>query len=98
VTELPLRRRTPSEIELPGPGAEAVRARIGPKVYDLNVQQYCCAGLNFGYFYDGSPIIVYDGEAHPPYTMGDFSPSTVPGCRAPHLWLWGAARIIETPG
>ena len=22
---------------------------------DLNVQQYCCAGLNFGYFYDRSP-------------------------------------------
>jgi 4-hydroxy-2-oxoheptanedioate aldolase len=26
------------------------------------VQQYCCGGLNFGYFYDRSPLIAYDGE------------------------------------
>ena len=26
--------------------------RVGQEAYDLNVQQYCCGGLNFGYFYD----------------------------------------------
>ena len=31
---------------------DAARARIGTGAYDLNVQQYCCGGLNFGYFYD----------------------------------------------
>ena len=40
--------------------------RVGRALYDLNVQQYCCGGLNFGYFYDRSPIIAYDGEAAPP--------------------------------
>jgi hypothetical protein len=81
-----------------GPEGEAARARIGKEVYDLNVQQYCCAGLNFGYFYDGSPIIAYDGEAHPPYTMRDFSPSTVPGCRAPHLWLRFGRSLYDALG
>ncbi len=66
---------------------EAARAAIGKEAYELNVQQFCCAGLNFGYFYDGSPIIAYDGEAPPAYSMGEFTPSTVPGCRAPHFWL-----------
>src|SRR5207244_9658550 len=58
-----------------------------PISYDLNVQQYCCAGLNFGYYYDRSPIIAHDGEAPPPYSMGSFTASTVPGARVPHLWL-----------
>ena len=35
--------------------------------YVLDVEQQCCGGLNFGYFYDRSPIIAYDGAAgaHP---------------------------------
>ena len=47
----------------PGPEGDAVRERIGRAMYELNVQQFCCGGLNFGYFYDRSPIIVYDGES-----------------------------------
>jgi 2-polyprenyl-6-methoxyphenol hydroxylase-like FAD-dependent oxidoreductase len=88
-------RRTPPEIEMPGPIGDAVRAR---EFYDLNVQQYCCGGLNFGYFYDGSPIIAYDGEPHPTYTMSDFTPSTVPGCRAPHLWLSDGRSLYDALG
>ena len=37
-------------------------------------------------------MIAYDGEQQPPYSMGDFTPSTVPGCRTPHFWLRTAAR------
>jgi len=62
------RKSVSDEIEADGPEADAYRAAVGKTTYDLNVQQYCCAGLNFGYFYQGSPIIVYDGEAAPPYT------------------------------
>ena len=70
----------------------AVREHFGRMVHDLNVPQYCCGGLNFGYFYDRSPIIAYDGEAAPPYSMYDFTPSTVPGCRTPHVWLRDGRR------
>jgi hypothetical protein len=38
-------------------------------------------GLNLGYFYDRSPIIAYDGEQAPAYTMG--TSTTVPCCRVP---------------
>lgn len=81
------RGAVPNEIEDEGPAGDAARAAVGQAAYDLNVQQYCCAGLNFGYYYDRSPIIAYDGQEHPPYSMADFTPSTVPGCRTPHLWL-----------
>lgn len=59
------RRAVPPDIEVPGPEGDALRAEIGREAYELNVQQFCCAGLNFGYFYTGSPIIVTDGEAPP---------------------------------
>ena len=76
----------PDDIEAAGPEGEAARRRLGREAYELNVNQYCCGGLNFGTFYDRSPIIAYDGETPPPYSMAGFTPSTVPGCRTPHLW------------
>jgi 2-polyprenyl-6-methoxyphenol hydroxylase-like FAD-dependent oxidoreductase len=98
IRNIDMRCRTPAEIEMDGPKGAAARERVGKEAYDLNVQQYCCAGLNFGYFYDGSPIIAYDGEAHPPYSIGDFSPSTVPGCRAPHVWLRFGRSLYDALG
>jgi 2-polyprenyl-6-methoxyphenol hydroxylase-like FAD-dependent oxidoreductase len=88
----------PETIELPGPGGDAVRARIGRQAYDINVSGFCCAGLNFGYFYSDSPVIAYDGEQAPAYTIDDFSPSTVPGCRTPHLWLRDGRSLYDALG
>jgi 2-polyprenyl-6-methoxyphenol hydroxylase-like FAD-dependent oxidoreductase len=92
------RREISAEIELPGPVGDAARARLGREAYELDVQQQCCGGLNFGYFYARSPIIAYDGESHPAYTMHDFTPSTVPGCRAPHLWLNDHRSLYDALG
>jgi 2-polyprenyl-6-methoxyphenol hydroxylase-like FAD-dependent oxidoreductase len=92
------RREVPIEIEAPGPAGDAVRARIGSAAHDADVEQQCCAGLNFGYFYDRSPIIAYDGEQHPPYTMGAFTSSTVPGCRVPHVWLAPGCSLYDALG
>ncbi|MDQ0572721.1 2-polyprenyl-6-methoxyphenol hydroxylase-like FAD-dependent oxidoreductase [Variovorax paradoxus] len=93
------RRAVPQDLEAPGPEGDALRAEIGREAYDLNVQQFCCAGLNFGYFYTGSPIIVADGEHTPPaYSMGGFTPSTVPGCRAPHFWLTDGRSLYDAFG
>src|SRR5579864_4809181 len=81
------RRDVPAAVEAPGDEGRLAREQFGRAVYDLNVRQYCCGGLNFGYFYDRSPIIMYDGEQAPTYTMGTFTSTTVPGCRAPHVWI-----------
>ncbi|WP_346771800.1 FAD-dependent monooxygenase [Bradyrhizobium sp. 170] len=92
------RKSVRDEIEADGPEADAYRAAVGKTTYDLNVQQYCCAGLNFGYFYQGSPIIAYDGEDAPSYTMGEFTPSTVPGARLPHIWLADRRSLYDAIG
>ena len=92
------RAEVPANIEDPGPEGDAVRERIGRAMYELNMPQFCCGGLNFGYFYDRSPIIAYDGETAPPYTMYDFTPSTVPGCRVPHVWLRDGRSLYDAMG
>ena len=92
------RRAVPANIEDQDPEGEAARALIGAEAYELNVQQFCCEGLNFGYFYEKSPIIAHEAEPAPAYTMGSFTPSTVPGCRAPHFWLDNGASLYDLLG
>jgi 2-polyprenyl-6-methoxyphenol hydroxylase-like FAD-dependent oxidoreductase len=82
-------------IEAAGPEGDAMRAATGRSLVELNVQQYCCAGLNFGYFYGDSPLIDKDDEPAPAYTMGSFTPSTAPGCRLPHLWLRDGVSLYD---
>jgi 2-polyprenyl-6-methoxyphenol hydroxylase-like FAD-dependent oxidoreductase len=92
------RSAVPDDIEASGHRGDELREALGKAAYELNVQQYCCAGLNFGYFYANSPIIAYDGATAPEYTMGNFTPSTVPGARLPHFWLSGGESIYDKLG
>lgn len=92
------RRDVPQDIEKPGADGERIRAEFGREVYELNVQQYCCGGLNFGYFYADSPIIAHDGEQAPGYTMADFTPSTVPGCRTPFFSMKNGQPLYDAIG
>ena len=88
----------PAEVDDDGPEADALRARIGADAYALHVQQFACAGLNFGYYYPDSPIIDYDRGQAPAYTMHDYTPSTVPGCRTPHFWLADGTSLYDRMG
>jgi 2-polyprenyl-6-methoxyphenol hydroxylase-like FAD-dependent oxidoreductase len=98
--EAEIRRRglVPSELEEAGPRGECAREEVGRLAYEINVQQYACVGLNFVTFYDRSPIIAYDSAVHPPYTMATYMPSTVPGCRTPHLWLEDERSLYDALG
>ncbi|MGO8913725.1 MAG: FAD-dependent oxidoreductase [Bradyrhizobium sp.] len=82
--EAEIRRRgaVPGEIEDAGPEGERARQQTGRLTYEINVQQYACAGLNFGSYYDRSPIIAYDGAEPPAYTMSSYTP--LDGPRLPH--------------
>lgn len=92
------RSSVPANIEDGTPEGAAARQKMGEEAYRLNVQQYCCAGLNFGYFYDQSPIIVSDGTQPPEYSMSEFTVSSVPGCRVPHFWLTESESLLDRLG
>jgi 2-polyprenyl-6-methoxyphenol hydroxylase-like FAD-dependent oxidoreductase len=98
--EAEIRRRgaVPDEIEDEGAEGERARRQTGRLTYDINVRQYACAGLNFGTYYDRSPIIAYDGTEPPAYTMDSYTPSTVPGCRTPHLWCKDGSSLYDAMG
>jgi 2-polyprenyl-6-methoxyphenol hydroxylase-like FAD-dependent oxidoreductase len=98
--EAEIRRRgaVPADIEDAGSQGELARREVGRLAYEINAQQYACAGLNFGTYYDRSPIIAYDGAEHPAYTMDSYTPSTVPGCRTPHFWRDDGGSIYDAMG
>ncbi len=78
--------------------ARFVRKQLGKTLYDMNAPQFACSGLNFGYYYDNSPIVAYDGESAPQYEMGEYTSSTVPGCRMPHYWIDGKTSLYDALG
>ena len=92
------RSSVPQNIEDDTPQGAVSRRQMGQEAYDLNVQQYCAAGLNYGYYYDNSPVIVYDAESPPAYSMSEYVPSTVPGCRIPHFWLKDRVSLYDMFG
>lgn len=92
------RSAVPDNIDADDEAGAQARMALGKQAYDLNVQQYCCGGLNFGYYYDKSPIIAYDEATPPAYGMADFTPSTVPGCRVPHIWLNDGRSLYDSLG
>lgn len=98
--EAEIRRRSaiPAAIEDAGEEGERARTAVARETYAINVQQYAAAGLNFGSYYDRSPLIAYDGSEFPPYTMATFRSSTVPGCRTPHVWLDGGRSLYDAVG
>jgi 2-polyprenyl-6-methoxyphenol hydroxylase-like FAD-dependent oxidoreductase len=95
-----IRERTsvPPHLEDDTKEGEAARREVGGAAYRLHVQQFACAGLNYGYFYDRSPIIAYDGEQAPLYSMYDYTPSSAPGCRTPHFWLGDGRSLYDAMG
>ena len=62
---------------------EETRTFIRNTLLDNDSAQFNPEGLNFGMHYDRSPLIVYDDGVAPEYEMEKYTPTTVPGCRAP---------------
>jgi len=97
-TEIRRRGSVPADIEDAGADGERARSEVGRLTYEINVRQYACAGLNFGTYYDRSPIIAYDGTEPPTYTMDRYTPSTVPGCRTPHCFRQDGSSLYDAMG
>ncbi|MDH3239425.1 MAG: FAD-dependent monooxygenase [Alphaproteobacteria bacterium] len=80
-----------SVIEEDSPAGEAAREKVQQsdfitKSHFLVPEERDSLGVILGVRYDGSPIIVADGTP-PEDILETYSPSSVPGGRAPHLWL-----------
>jgi 2-polyprenyl-6-methoxyphenol hydroxylase-like FAD-dependent oxidoreductase len=86
--------------ELEGDGAAGVAARRAAGDY-LNRHaraEFNIPGVTFGGRYDGSPIIVPDGNAPPPDLANEYVPSASPGGRPPHLWIDETTSLFDLFG
>jgi 2-polyprenyl-6-methoxyphenol hydroxylase-like FAD-dependent oxidoreductase len=85
----------PDDVELDGAAGEAARAAAAKLSYVRynhfnRPEDKDAVGVQIGGRYDGSPIVIPDGEPPPdtfPETYDEYVPNGLPGGRAPHLWL-----------
>ena len=76
----------PAELEDDSPAGAEARTRAGEYFNRHARKEFNIPGITFGCRYDGSPIIVADGDP-PPDRANVYIPTSCPGGRAPHLWL-----------
>lgn len=77
-----------AHLEQPDAQGEAARADLGAHLATFG-EEFASIGVQLGARYDGSPIIAENGAA-PSDDLIRYTPSSVPGGRAPHLWLNGS--------
>lgn len=80
------------------PAGQATRERVAARIVEAKNKEFEPVGAQFGYHYQGSPLVVDDGTVAPPVAMGSYTPSASPGCRAPHSWLDTTTSLYDRFG
>ncbi|HEX2115839.1 MAG TPA: FAD-dependent oxidoreductase [Alphaproteobacteria bacterium] len=75
----------PPEMEDNSPAGAAARAKVGAFLGTFG-EEFASIGVQLGARYDGSPIVCAQGTP-PRDSLTEYMPSSVPGGRAPHVWL-----------
>lgn len=81
-----------------GPQGDALRRRIGAGLRESTRLDWESWGLQVGYRYEGSPIVLADGTAAPPDDYGSYTPTSRPGSRAPHAWMADGRSTLDLFG
>ncbi|PCJ70626.1 MAG: monooxygenase [Rhodobiaceae bacterium] len=75
-----------------------LRAFVGAALVERDGPQFNPIGLNFGVPYEGSDVIISDDEEPPEFGIDLYTPSTVPGCRVPHLIFPDGSSLYDQLG
>ena len=81
-----------------GPVGDAARKTIGERLTRSLHHEWSSLGIDLGYRYDDSPIIVPDGTPPTPDDPSDYVPTARPGHRAPHAWLDDGRSTLDLFG
>ena len=90
--------RIPDELEDDTPEGEVARRLAGTHLHDHARAEFDIPGVTLGARYEGSPIVAGDGALPPPDAANAYVPSSVPGGRAPHLWLDDGRSLYDALG
>lgn len=81
-----------------GPEGDARRAKLGAAIAALGNAENECWGIEHGYGYYGSPIVMAENGAPPHFDPLYCVPATYPGARLPHLLLGDGTALIDRLG
>ncbi|MGE0733874.1 MAG: FAD-dependent monooxygenase [Alphaproteobacteria bacterium] len=85
------------ELEEDNAAGAAARAELG-KYLSTFGEEFASLGIQLGARYDDSPLIAHDGAAPPVDDPFVYTPSSVPGGRAPHVWLTDGGALFDRFG
>jgi 2-polyprenyl-6-methoxyphenol hydroxylase-like FAD-dependent oxidoreductase len=85
------------ELDGEGPEYEAARSNIGRRIAEIGNAENESWGVELGYRYDNSPVIVRETGA-PVVNPLNYKPNTVPGARLPHVLLRDGLPIHDRLG
>ncbi|MFJ9344293.1 FAD-dependent monooxygenase [Streptomyces sp. NPDC101733] len=77
----------PAALEADTAEGRAAREKTSARLAEYGLLTLDTIGVQLGARYDGSPVVDAGGDAPPPDAFTTYTPSGVPGGRAPHLWL-----------
>jgi 2-polyprenyl-6-methoxyphenol hydroxylase-like FAD-dependent oxidoreductase len=86
------------DVERSGAVGDRAREILRDYVLEHSFPQHSPLGLNFGYRYEGSPIIVPDGAPPPPFEFGAFHADAGPGHRLPHFRRTDGTPVFDSLG
>ena len=81
-----------------GPVGDACRAEIGRNLVAALNSEWNSIGVDLGFRYDKSPVIVPDGTPPTPDDPSDYIQTARPGHRAPHAWLPDGRSTLDLFG
>jgi len=76
----------------------AMRSAMGERIVAADASQFNSVGVQLGYYYDNSPINIDDGTPPPAFSLDKYVPTTRPGSRAPHAWLFDGKSLYDALG
>ncbi|MEL6386211.1 MAG: FAD-dependent monooxygenase [Pseudomonadota bacterium] len=81
-----------------GNAGQSKRAAHGAHIMALGNLENEAWGLEWGYRYDGSPVICHESGDPPPYDWEAYTPSTWPGSRPPNIFLEDGTPLFDKFG
>lgn len=84
----------PELIDATGAEGDAHRAELA-EYFSANTGEHGSWGVEMGYRYDGSPVVVSDGQEGPEFDGANYVPTTTPGARAPHVALADGGSLLD---
>ena len=86
------------DLESAGPQGDMARQRVGLRIREEKAREFASIGVQLGYRYEGSPVVIADGSDATADEVSSYIPTARPGHLAPHAWVDGERCVYDLFG